>query len=187
MLFAVVCFVTVAHAQGTDTLENKIRTSLTAYYKSSPQEKYSFIQIKVFMQPGKPFGTKHTPRLMASHANLSKTLYVQLMDKTGNVLVKNKLQVKDGTSYGNIDLPANLASGWYQLTAFTAWMMNFGQEGFYHQKIYVRSLTDTSSTVQKSRAVAKYHITFFPEGGDPIEGALNNIAFKATDRQWQCR
>ena len=134
------------------------------------------------MLPDKLFGYKAYATAYGQPSQLSKILYVQLTDKTGNKLVKNKLQVKDGTAYmANIDLPANLPTGWYQLTGFTAWITNFGQEGFCHQKIYVRSLADTSSTAQKRSAVAKYHITFFPEGGDPIEGALNNIAFKATD------
>ena len=176
------CFINFVQAQGTDTLETKIRASIANYYKKSPQEKIFIHTDKSIYAAGQTIWYKAYATAYGQPSQLSKILYLQLTDKTGNVLVKNKLQIKDGNAHGNIDLPANLPSGWYQLTGFTAWMMNFGQAEFCHQKIYVRSLADTSlKTVQKSKTVAKYHITFFPEGGDPVEGALNNIAFKAVD------
>jgi hypothetical protein len=179
ILYTVVCFTTVAYAQ--DTLENKIRTSLTTYYQKSPQEKIFIHTDKSIYAAGQTIWYKVYATAYGRPSQLSKIVYIQLTDKTGNILAKNKLQISGGISHGNIDLPANLTSGWYQLTSFTAWMMNFGPQGFCHQKIYVRSLSDTSSTIQKSKTTVKYQVAFFPESGDLIEGALNNIAFKATD------
>jgi hypothetical protein len=184
-LFAMVCALildtTITYAQGIDSLESKIRNSLTTYYKSSPQEKIFLHTNKRIYAAGQTIWYKAYATAYGKPSQLSKILYVQLADKTGNVIVKNKLQVQNGTSHGNIDLPVNLASGWYRLTGFTAWMMNFEQDGFYHQDIYVQSLADTMASVPKNKTTPKYHIDFFPEGGDPIEGALCNIAFKATD------
>ena len=177
----VVCLITVAFAQGTDTLESKIRTSLTSYYKKNPQEKIFIHTDKSIYASGQTIWYKTYVTAYGRPSELSQIAYVQLTDKAGNIQTKNKIQLKNGVSHGNIDLSATLATGWYQLTGFTAWMMNFGQQGFYHQKIYVRNLADTSSIVQKNPINVKYHISFFPEGGDPVEGSLCNIAFKATD------
>ena len=126
LLNITVCLITVAQAQRTDTLESKIRTSLTTYYQRSPQEKIFIHTDKSIYASGQTVWYKAYATAYGRPSELSQIAYVQLTDKTGNVLTKNKIQLTNGVSHGNVELPANLATGWYELTGFTARMMNFG-------------------------------------------------------------
>jgi len=165
---------------GTDTVEAKIKSGLSDHYKKYPQEKIFLHTDKSVYVSGQTLWYKAYTIAYGKPSELSRVMYVQLTDNKGSILVKSKLPVKDGTAHGNFNLPTGLPSGWYLLRAYTAWMMNFGEEGFYHQKIYIQNQLDTTSRVA-DRPGKKYHINFFPEGGDLVEGYICNIAFKATD------
>ncbi|HTD99924.1 MAG TPA: hypothetical protein VK668_11605 [Mucilaginibacter sp.] len=180
ILLGALCFNDIARAQGIDTLETRIKTSLADHYKKYPQEKIFLHTDKGIYISGQIIWYKDYITAYGKPSQLSKIMYVQLTDEKGNVIIKNKLPLKDGLSHGNINLPDNLPTGWYQLRSFTTWMLNFGEDGFYHQQIYIQNRTDNAEKIAGKKS-DQYHITFFPEGGDLVEGNLCNIAFKATD------
>ncbi len=165
---------------GADTLETRVKIALTNHYKKYPPEKLFLHTDRSVYVSGQTIWYKGYATAYGKPSQLSKIMYVQLTDDNGKILVKNKLLLKDGGSHGNIDLPDSLHTGWYQLRSFTAWMVNFGEDGFYHQKIYIQNRADTSSHVV-NHSPKRYYFSFFPEGGDLIEGNICNIAFKATD------
>jgi hypothetical protein len=68
---------------------------------------------------------------------LSKTLYVQLLDSDGDLVLEKIVLVENGFGQGDFQLPAFGQEGIYKIKAFTAWMENFGAEHFYYQEINV--------------------------------------------------
>jgi hypothetical protein len=164
-----------------DSIGQKVTSSLTDYSKRYPQEKIFIHTDQNVYLNGQTVWYKAYVLAYGSPSSLSKIVYVRLSDANGKIIKEDKLPVKNSTAYGNINLPDSLRTGWYQLHAFTAWMLNFDHEDFYHQNIYIQNVHDNATPAIITSAVKTYHLDLFPEGGDLVDGNLCNIAFKATD------
>ncbi len=164
-----------------DSIGQKVTSALTDYSKRYPQEKIFIHTDQNIYLNGQTVWYKAYVLAYGNPSTLSKIVYVRLSDANGKIIKEDKLPVKNSTAYGNINLPDSLASGWYQLHAFTAWMLNFDHEDFYHQNIYIKNVHDNAAPAIIASAVKTYHVDLFPEGGDLVDGNLCNIAFKATD------
>jgi hypothetical protein len=163
-----------------DTSALNIKNSLLNYYKTYPREKIFIHTNAQVYYSGQTIWYKVYALAFGKASAISKILYVQLFDTTGHIIVQNKLPLNEGIAHGNIDLPAKLPTGWYQLRSFTAWMMNFPTEDFFNSRIYIKNTADSAAVAQPVEKASKYLIKFYPEGGDPVEGNASVIAFKAT-------
>jgi len=170
----------IVRAQNIEQVESNTRNSLANHFKRYPQEKVFLHTDAGLYASGQTIWYKAYAVAYGKPSELSNIAYIVLADSAGNAIIKNKLPMKGGLAFGNIGLPDSLKSGWYQLIGFMAWTMNFGEEGAFHKKIYVQNLSERVADPHAT-AENKYHIAFFPEGGDPVEGGLCNIAFKAWD------
>lgn len=112
--------------------------------------------------------------------NGSKTLYTDWTDDKGNVLSHVVSPVQGATTNGQFDIPANYTGKFIHVKAYTKWMLNFDTAFLYEKDILILSAKGNSLG---SKAVVPPTLSFFPEGGDAIEGLSNKIAFKAND-QW---
>lgn len=110
----------------------------------------------------------------------SKTLYTDWTDDKGNVLSHVVSPVQGATTNGQFDIPANYAGKFIHVKAYTKWMLNFDTAFLYEKDILILSAKGNSLGL---KAVVPPTLSFFPEGGDAIEGLSNKIAFKAND-QW---
>ena len=63
---------------------------------------------------------------MQRKTNLSRVLYVDLLDPSGNVVKEIKLRIENGEADGYIDLDKLLVSGFYEIRAYTRYMLNWG-------------------------------------------------------------
>ncbi|SIS49322.1 TonB-dependent receptor plug domain-containing protein [Belliella pelovolcani] len=68
---------------------------------------------------------------------LSKTLYVDLFDSNGELVIQKKVLIEEGFGNGDFKLPDFGKEGVFQIKAYTAWMENFGAEYFYSSAIEV--------------------------------------------------
>lgn len=59
--------------------------------------------------------------------DLSKILYVELLTPDGYLVERQQLQMTDGTAHGAFVLTDSLYAGYYELRAYTRWMLNFGR------------------------------------------------------------
>lgn len=60
--------------------------------------------------------------------DLSKILYVELLSPDGYLIERQQIPLEnDTTGYGNIVLTDSLYGGFYELRAYTRWMLNFGR------------------------------------------------------------
>lgn len=124
---------------------------------------------------------------------ISRPLYVELVDQSGHVANKQIVKLINGEGNGQLVLPQTMMTGYYEVRAFTRWMLGFGEQQYFSRTfpIYQPSNSDnpersiTTYRLNKSmkqRPVSsdeKFMIRFFPEGGQLVEGVSSQVAFKA--------
>lgn len=158
--------------------------------------------------------------------DLSKICYVELLSPDGFVVERQQIPLEnDTTGYGNFVLSDSLYGGFYELRAYTRWMLNFGrieperipqkiglQDYFFntdamkdffvdYEKIYSRvfPVYDKPATPgayelnMTMRPMMRYfktkkekpelRLSFYPEGGNLIQGADCRVAYELTDKQ----
>lgn len=118
-----------------DTVSNQFLTQVLLY----PQE-------KIHLQIDKPHYVSderlwfkaflvnailHTPDMP------SRYVYVELIDPLRQVKSRVKVKTEGGTFQGYIDLPEDLAEGYYTLRAYTLYMKNWDEEYWPHIPVYV--------------------------------------------------
>lgn len=173
-------------------------TRLTNQLKSFPEE-------KVYLQLDKPYysaGERLWFRAYMIHSaihtplNLSRYIYVELLNAHNDVIVRKKIRpIEEGSFFGQMDLSPELAEGWYSVRAYTNFMRNIDEGFFFRRKLYIgnglKGLSGiainerTTSNMGKSaikasdKTKAAFDVQFFPEGGHLIAGNMQSIGFKA--------
>lgn len=138
----------------------------------------------------------HTP------SNWSRTLYVELLTPEGQIITTQKYKTTDGQFHGQLVLRDTLWAGYYEIRAYTRWMLNFGagheysrvfpvfnkprREGDYSRVMSRRSF-DVPDYRRKDlwkpdKREKKVTVDFFPEGGHLVSGLPCRVAFKAVAR-----
>lgn len=132
-------------------------------------------------------------------SNLSQTVYVELLNPSGKVINRCVLKSENGRCHGS--LPANetpFYSGYYEIRAYTRYMLNFGPTAIYSRVIPIYAppqkegdwsertiLKQNSKTLKmlrpKPQKVDKIELRFYPEGGHLVSGLPARVAFELTD------
>ena len=142
----------------------------------------------------------------------SKVLYVDLISPTGVLLKQQKLKIVAGQADGSFPLldgstaqarekrgVINYPSGFYEVRAYTSYMLNFDNEILFSRVLAVYDLpkeegnyyessptitlkrSETSEFRPKTEKLRKINASFYPEGGHLILGKPCRVAFKVTD------
>ena len=142
----------------------------------------------------------------------SKILYVDLLSPTGVLLKQEKLKIVAGQADGSFVLMdgstaqarekrgvVNYPSGFYEVRAYTSYMLNFSneilfsrvlavydppkEEGNFYESSPVITIkrTETSDFRPKSEKLRNINASFYPEGGHLIIGKPCRVAFKVID------
>lgn len=117
----------------------------------------------------------------------SKYLYVELLNRLDSVVYRVKLK-KDSTGFsGYFKLKPELASGDYNIRAYTHWMQNNTTDFFFNKKIFIGNRIDNAVNSKTSFALrndgkVEVKITFSDESFQPIAGKRFQIALGNTDR-----
>ena len=156
-----------------------IDSTLARYAKVFGQERMYLHYDKSSYAPGETIWFKAYMMKAIFPADESKTIYLDWTDDKGNLLLHNLSPVQNATSFGQFEVPADYSGQFIHVKVYTKWMLNFDSVFLYNKDI--RILTKATASSIKNTIVPE--ITFFPEGGDAVEGVNNKIAFKATD-QW---
>ena len=142
----------------------------------------------------------------------SKVLYVDLISPTGELLKQQKLKIVAGQADGSFPLldgsteqarekrgVLEYPSGFYEIRAYTNYMLNFGEETVFSRvfavyekpkkegNYYAENPTikiqwsDVSEIRPKTENLRRINCEFYPEGGHLVIGVPNRVAFKVTD------
>ena len=114
--------------------------------------------------------------------NLSKVVYVEVLDENQNPVLQTKIAMKDGAGSGSLYIPVNLSTGNFVLRAYTSWMKNFSPDYYYSKKLIIINPLKSPDKADK-KALPAYDVQFFPEGGNLVNGITSIVGVKAAD-QW---
>jgi hypothetical protein len=117
----------------------------------------------------------------ASLTSTSNTLYVELINPNAAIIDSKIIRLDEGLGKGDFKLKDSLQSGWYHIRAYTNWMRNFGDDFVFQKKIYITNTLQGAPNNIYSQVNPKKTITFFPEGGNLVEGVMSIVAFKTND------
>lgn len=138
-----------------------------------------------------------------SPTTMSRTLYVELLNPGGKIVDRKVLEIVDGRAAGCLDLhQLPFYSGFYEVRAYTKYMMNFGDDAAFSRVVPVfdspkddwsdrRMMSGKAASnrfgSQRPAASVPSEVTmrFFPEGGDLIMGVTQRVAFELTGERGQ--
>lgn len=156
--------------------------ALTRFSAQSIREKLYVHTDKDYYMPGEIIWFKIycADAFLHKPLSLSKVAYVEILDSANKAVRQEKIALHNATGNGSIYLSQQVASGHYKLRAYTRWMQNDDPHWFFEKKIAVMNLNHLPP-VKPVTESNKTQITFFPEGGDLVQGMENRIAFKASN------
>ena len=80
---------------------------------------------------------------------MSKVLYVELLNPTGDVVSQRKLYINNGEAVGDFYLSDFLTTGFYEVRAYTRYMTNWGTQACYSRVIPVFKAPATEGDYQE--------------------------------------
>lgn len=122
------CFSVLLGQIGTNFSDTLVQNINTFSQKYSQEKVYLhfdntsyFLGEKIWYKANVVNADQHCP------SPLSAVLYVDLITQEGYLLKRNRHYVVNGQCNGNFSLPDSLSAGYYEIRAYTAWMLNFGR------------------------------------------------------------
>ena len=140
--------------------------------------------------------------------DLSRVLYVELVAPSGDVLQTHKLHLQNGQAEGCLPLDSLFTSGFYEVRAYTRYMVNEGSNAVFsrvfpifdtpqkagqyaqakiesrgHNKRLPDNRTDTNTMPTQAATIKKQgmRVTFYPESGHSISGIKSRMTIVVTD------
>ena len=180
---------------------------IDAFNRAYPQEKayLHFDNTGYFIGETVRFKAYVVDCSLDSLSRLSSVLYVELVSPGGDVLDTRKIRLENGLGAGDIKLDNVLTSGFYEIRAYTRWMVNWGseacfsrvfpvfrrpeKEGDYSRKIIdeksgVWRLPDYRDTPKAPLFSSTVKVGFYPEGGRLIDGVETTVAVDITGKEF---
>jgi hypothetical protein len=158
-----------------------INKALNIFFEKYPQEKVYLQFDKPHYSIGDTIWYKGYVTYKNAPSSISKILYVEIVDDNGEILKRQTLPVEEGGADGDFVLDGELPTGNYYIRSYTAWMMNFDPSFYFYNKIPI-GLEENSDNQTESDDTANYHVEFFPEGGNLVEGLTSLVVFRSTNQ-----
>lgn len=110
--------------------------------------------------------------------NLSKTLYVELLNPGGEIIDKRILKIENGQCHGDFTLnQIPFYSGFYEVRAYTKYMLNFGEDIIFSRLLPVFDKPQTEGNFAE-KEMRKYSTGNYPmERPKPTKGKKVNLKF----------
>lgn len=128
---------------------------------------------------------------------ISRPLYVDFVDQAGNLMKRQIVPLQQGHGEGYISLDDAFLTGYYEVRAYTRWMMAFDSPSYFSRvlPVYRKRLNDQEET----RSIAQYrmddsmegrpqtklkamNVAFYPEGGRLVRGLTSVVGFETVSR-----
>lgn len=108
-------------------------------------------------------------------SNLSKVVYVELMNPKNVPVVQLKYRLDEQASQSRFFIPDSLSTGNYSLRGYTRWMQNNDRSLYARKKISIINPFVISSLPSKDKYFSGDTIFTFPEGGLLYPGVENKV------------
>ena len=172
------------------------------FNRSLPQEKayLHFDNTGYFKGETMYFKAYVTRTDVATPTDISKILYVELVNPTGDIITTHRVKLENGEGYGDIKLDTILGSGFFEVRAYTRYMTNWGNGAAFsrvfpifnepktpgdysNMTINKRSYRNRLPDMRESETgkIKKLNVRLFPEGGELVAGVMSKVAFTVKD------
>ena len=183
----------VANARDLDKIADILGEQLLIF----PQEKIHLHTDRAFYVPGERIRFKAYLADAATHQPTieSRYLYAELIDSRDSLVSRVMVRPENDMFHGHLFLSEIIPEGDYTLRAYTRYMENLGDDYFFKKNIRIGNLTTETESggnrtgrenreSRRSRGQIRddFDVSFFPEGGNLIEGVMCKITFKALNR-----
>ena len=183
-----------------DTSFLKIEANLLTQLKAFPQEKIHLHTDRDFYVPGEKIWFRAYLVDAATHRypTNSRYIYVELIDVRDSLVSRVMIRPENELYYGHLFLSEIIPEGNYTLRAYTRYMENLGDDYFFKKNIRIGNLNRGNNlplpplqrgiergnrrnpeNLKNLAANPGFDVSFFPEGGNLVEGAFCKVAFKA--------
>lgn len=109
----------------------------------------------------------------------ANTLWGVILDKDNKPLLTERFLIVNGRARGQFVFPPEMELGIYQLTAFTNWQKNIGQEGVFTSRLEVKDL----KTPTIRWGIEDLKKMYFPGDTVSFTTALTNAAYEPVVKQ----
>jgi len=198
-------FVSFLYGQtAQDNSLQQMKERFEAQWVAYPQEKLHLHTDRDYYVPGEKIWFKAYLTDASTHQSVtnSRYVYVELISPADTIVSRVMIRPENGMYYGHLFLSELIPEGNYTLRAYTKYMENLGDDYFFKKNIRIGSLKNNyelkitnygkgkSSENRRSDlagagpvlAQNDYDVSFYPEGGNLVEGVWNKVAFKALSR-----
>lgn len=170
----------LAQTVGFAQVIEQVKNGFNQYRQRNVQEKIYVHTDKSVYLPGEIiwFKTYSVDASFHQLLNLSKVVYVDVIDNAHNAIMQAKIATNYGTGSGSLYIPVSVSNGNYTLRAYTSWMKNFSPDYYFEKNITIVNPLKSPDALAKETAA--YDLQFFPEGGSLVAGLNSKVAFKVT-------
>jgi hypothetical protein len=191
LCFQWVCTFVSAQEITSEAVQDSLLKQLAVF----PQEKIHLHADRVMYIPGEKIWFKAYVVDAFSHQSPthSRHVYVELINASDSLVHRVMVRNDDnGLFHGCIFLSEKtLPEGDYTLRAYTRRLENLGDDYFFKKNIRIGKINSTNEWQHadhenggsKGSEAEELDVSFFPEGGNLVEGVVCRVAFKALNRQ----
>jgi len=156
-----------------------------------PQEKIHLHTDRDYYVPGERIWFKAyvTDAATHQHTTQSRYVYVELISPVDTLVYRVIIRPENDMYHGYLFLSEIIPEGNYTLRAYTRYMENLGDDYFFKKNIRIGNLEGGNEGRSGNRGNREsrgnrnnFDVTFFPEGGNLVEGVWNKVAFKALNQ-----
>ncbi|MDR2231622.1 MAG: TonB-dependent receptor plug domain-containing protein [Tannerella sp.] len=166
-----------------DSVSQRIATQLYEY----PQEKIHLHTDRDVYVPGEKIWFKAYLVDAATHqrSDISRYIFVELVSPDDSLVNRVMIRPENGMFFGYLPITERVPDGYYTLRSYTRYMENSGEDYFFRKNIRIGnignllSLVDTINNERNDMILNDFDVSFFPEGGNLVEGVLSRVALKA--------
>jgi hypothetical protein len=181
-----------------DSISKHLESQMEIY----PQEKLHLHTDRDLYVPGEKIWFKAylADAATGQTAMRSRYVYVELISPTDSLVSRVMIRPdENGLFHGYLFLSDVVPEDVYTLRAYTQYMCNIGDDYFFKKNVRIGNIgssrlpvpafqkgsdgngssREARTGVSETHAQDDYDVSFFPEGGNPVEGVECKIAFKA--------
>ena len=172
ILFASSLFMGRTFGQSPDSL-------LSIYNNKYPQEKIHIHFDKDCYLPGETVWMKAYLMSGTRPSDISKNLYFDWTDADGHLLLHSVAPITEGGATSFFQIPAWVKNGVIHVKSYTQWMLNFDNAFLFNKDIPVLMPAEDGYPMPDKPQIT---VSFFPEGGDLVNGVSSILAFEALNQ-----
>lgn len=163
-----------------------IQQSLTAYLSRDYQPQLIIQTDQEVYLAGETIWLQLLPTMkkLTEIQDLSKLIYVEILDAQNKPVFQEKMGIKNGSATGYLQVPKDLPTGNYTLCAYTNWMKNFGEDSFAKKQIVLINSFQALPVISN----APYPISelrFVPNHNELVAGLETTVAYSVKGNLWQ--